>query len=348
METAFDALLVLTQRYAFTEVAALLSEGAAGERLSTRDVAQLQQLCALGQRLLDLDAEDFGELDAAADANVEHAIATEVTGDAVPEYLRERALLCRVPQSSRERERGALGSLRPVYRLLLEVIDARFRRRETNAVVSSMHIASEYAPLLVWERVLGHAADPARVGSAVGGEGSAWGNFEDRECPHTKTEKSAAKRILTVSQENDAGWRTYLARQHSNVSHAFGVCASACKRQCTVYTRLSPSDAEIVTHGCRLALTLNDSAIMRLRHSAPVGHGFGVPSLPQLLETWDRTRTSLGRIEPSIMDDDGFPLPGFATLVSVLASEPLTQDTLLADTAGEITTLLQAYGKVPE
>jgi hypothetical protein len=340
VETAFDALALLTQRYAFGEVAALLGAGAGGERLTNRDVAQVQQLCAFGQRLIDLDAEDFGELDSAAGANVEHEVASRFNGEAVPEYLRERALACRVPQSPREKSRGALGTLKPTYRLLLEVIDARFRRHETNAVVAAVHIASEYAPLLAWEHVLGHAADPIRMPNAVGGEGSVWGDFDDRECPHTKTEKSAARRALTVAQENDPGWRTYLARQHSNVSHAFGVCAAECRRPCSVYTRLSTAEAAIVTHGCRLAMVLNDSAIMRLRHSAPVGHGFGVPSPDQLLETWGRTRTSLGRIDPSVLDDDGFALPGFAALVSALAHESLVPDTLLADTGSEITGVL--------
>lgn len=342
METALDALVALTRRYAFAEVAALAAEGAGGESLTTRDVAQLQQLCAFGQRLIDLDAEDFGEIDAAADSNIENGVAMSTDGDAVPAQLLARALECRMPQSSKERHRGALGSLRPPYQLLLEVVDARFRRRETTAVVAGVHIASEYAPLLVWERVLGHAGDPALMRAAVAGEGSAWGDFEDRECPHTKAEKSAAKRVLTVSQENEAGWRTYLDRQHSNVSHALAVCAAECRRQCTVYKRLSTSDASIVTYGSKLALALNDSAIVRLRHSAPVGHGFGVPSPVELLEAWGRTRESLARIEPEIAKDDGYPLPGFSALVSALAGTQLAQGTLIADTANEITALLQA------
>ena len=60
METALDALVALAQRYSFADVAALVAHGAGGERLTIRDVAQLQQLCAFGQRLIDLDAEDFG------------------------------------------------------------------------------------------------------------------------------------------------------------------------------------------------------------------------------------------------------------------------------------------------
>lgn len=347
VETALEALVTLVKRYSFADVAALVGLGAGGQRLTTREVAQLQQLCAFGQRLMDLDAEDFGEIDAAAGSNVEYGFADRVHGDAVPEKLVARALECRMPQSPREQHRGALGSLRPAYRLLLEVIAARFARRETMLVVATVHIASEYAPLLAWERVLGHAGDPARIGPAVGGEGSVWGDFDDRDCPHTKPEKSAAKRALTVAQENGAGWRSYLDRQHSNVAHAFAVCAALCRRPCSVYTRLSEEQAATVTQAGKLALALNDSAVVRLRHSAPVGHGFGVPSPSELLEAWGRTRESLARLEPSVAKDDGFPLPGFTAMVSAIAGEPMSAGTLLADTAASITGLLRAASPAP-
>ncbi|GAA2396579.1 hypothetical protein Cme02nite_61260 [Catellatospora methionotrophica] len=342
METAHDVLIALTRRYAFAEVAALVAPDsgvlprAGGGALTTESVAHVQQLCAFGQRLLDLDAEDFGELNAAAEANTEHGVADQVHGDHVPEHLRERALACRMPQAPKEVHRGALGSLRPTFRLLLEVIDARFRRGETTALVAAVHIASEYGPLLVWERVLGHAADPVRLPSAVGGDGSAWGDFEDRDCPHTKPEKSAARRSLIVAHENNAGWRTYLDRQHSNTSHALCVCATTCHRRCTVYRRLDARQAEVVTHGCRLTAALNESAVVKLRHSAPVGHGFGVPSQRELLDAWGRTRASLAKHDPAIAEEDGYPLPGFATFVAVLAGEPMPPDTLLADTAIEL------------
>lgn len=340
MQTAHEVLIALAQHYAFGEVAALVTK--VDGRLTTRDVAQVQQLCAFGQRLMDLDAEDFGDADAANGSNTEHAVADTIAGDHVPSELRERALACRMPQSAKESHRGALGSLRPAYRLLLEVIAVRFARRETNAVVAATHIASEYAPLLVWERVLGHAGDPLRMAAAVQGPGSAWGDFDDRGCVHTKPEKSAAKRALNVVHENALGWRTYLDRQHSNTSHALGVCAATCKRHCTVYTRLSPEQQTIATDGCRLAQGLVDSALVKLRHSAPVGHGFGVPSRAELLEAWGRSRDSLARVDPVVAAADGFPLPGFAGLIGALAGEPMAPDTLIADTAQEVVRALNA------
>ena len=348
METALDAVRVLARRYSFAEVAALLAEGIDGRAFSVRTIAQLQQLCAFGQRLVELDAEDFGVADATLASNVEHEVAARVAQVMVPQALRKRAIECRMPQAPREMPRGALASLHPTFRLLLEVIDVRFRRGETMGVIAAAHIASEYAPLLVWERVLGHAGDPALMAQAVGGIHSSWGHFEDLSCPHTKAEKSAAKRVLHVSQENAVGWRAYIDRQHSVVSQALATCAAGCPQPCTVYTRLSPHHAEIVRIGSRIALGLNGSALIRLRHRAPVGHGFGVPSRAQVLEAWDHTRESIGRLAPSITHDDGFVLPGFAHLVSTLAGQPMEASTLIGDTAAAIIELLPDAASAPD
>ncbi|HEY3006950.1 MAG TPA: hypothetical protein VGJ63_02655 [Micromonosporaceae bacterium] len=341
METAHDVLIALTGRYAFSEVAALVGAGADGLALTTRAAAEIQHLCAFGKRLLDLDAEDFGLLDATIDANTDTTLADGIGGDVVPADLRLRALACRMPQAPDEPHRGALGTLRPAYRLLLEVIDAHWRRRETAALVATVHIASEYAPLLVWERILGHAGDPALLPVAVGGEGSAWGDFDYRDCPHTKAEKSAAKRVLRVAQDQPVGWRSYLDRQHSTAAHALAVCAAECGHPCTVMTRLSKQDTGTVTGGCRLALAFIDSPIVRLRHSAPVGHGFGVPSPDEVGHAWDRTRRGLARAGADL-PDDGFALPGLPSLFGALAGVPMPPDTLVADTAAALRAALTA------
>ncbi|MEV1288158.1 hypothetical protein [Micromonospora sp. NPDC049679] len=331
MQTAYEVLIALADRYAFGEVAALVGQGADGDRLTTRDAVRIQQLCAFGQRLFDLDAEDFAVPEAATSGS--HGI---------PPELVTRALACRMPQAPGERHRGALGSLRPAYRLLLEVIDAHWRRRETTALVAAVHIASEYAPLLAWEAVLGHAGDPARLPDAVDGSGSAWGDHDDPSCAHTRAEKSAAQRALRVAADSASGWRTYLDRQHSNTSHALGVCAAECERPCTVLTRLSKEDEATVTDGSRLALAFVGSPIVRLRHSAPVGHGFGVPSPDEVSQAWQRTREALGRQAPAVLADDGFPLPGLTALFATIAGAPMLPDTLLADTATAVVAALTA------
>jgi len=333
MQTAHEVLVALAQRYAFGEVAALVAAGAAGETLTTRDGAQIDQLCAFGQRLLDLDAEDFGIADAARDSNTEHTFADRVAGDAVPPDLVLRARACRMPQDPRERDRGALGSLVPAFGLLLEVIALRWARRETAAVVAAIHITSEYLPLLAWESVLGHAGDPARIGPAVSGDGSAWGDFDDRDCAHTRPERSAAHHAVRVAHESGPQWRTYLDRQHSNVAHALAVCAGECRRPCGVVTRHPATEQELLQRRCRAALAYVSSPIVRLRHSAPVGHGFGVPSTGEVREAWVRSRGELARLEPAVRTEDGYPLPGLPSLFSAVAGRLVAPATLVTDTA---------------
>jgi hypothetical protein len=314
VETVHEVLVALTERYSFRDVAALVSAGASG--LPPAGTATVKKLCVFGQRLLDLDAEDFGDADAA------------VAGD-----LRERALLCRMPQAPKEQHRGALGSLRPAYALLLEAIEARWQRQETSALVATLHIASEYAPLLVWENVLGHAADPVRLPAQVSGEGSAWGNFDDRDCPHTRAEKSAAQRVLKVAREPPSGWQAYLDRQHSTTAHALGVCAATCARPCPVFNRWDAEQQAQLTQGSKLAQALNNSAIVKLRHAAPVGHGFGVPARHEVLDAWQRSRGAVAKYAPQAADDDGFPLPGLPAVFSALAGAPIHPSTLLRETA---------------
>jgi len=311
VDTPRDTLVALARRYSFADVAAL-TEGAGGN-------TAVQQLCVFGQRLLELDAEDFGT-------------------DAVPDRLRDRAIACRMPQAPDEVPRGALGSLRPVYSWLLEAIAARWRRRETAALVATLHITSEYAPLLVWERVLGHAGDPARLPAAVGGPGSRWGDLDadPRECPHPKPDRSAARHAVRVAAEPITGWLTYLDRQHSTTAHALAMCAADCAHPCSVITRLSKEDERTVAEGCRLALAFAESAVVRLRHSAPVGHGFGVPSTDEVTDAWQRSRHALGRLDRKIFSDDGFPLPGLSSLFTALAGVPIIPGTLLADTAAAV------------
>jgi hypothetical protein len=329
---------LLVRRYAFAEVAAVVAAGGFGAGRTERELAEIEQLCAFGKRLLDLDAEDFGNADAATDANVDHGSADNVIGGGVPPDLVIRSHAARMPQSPHEIDRGALASLRPAFSLILEVIAARWMRRETSDLVAALHIASEYLPMLIWEPVLGHAGDPARMPASVGGAGSRWGHLANPDCPHSTAQKSAAHRALLVEAEPDLGWRNYLDRQHSLVSAAFGVCAADCPNPCTVMGRHAMGEQAALMNGCGIAKKFTESALIQLRHSAPVGHGFGVPSRREVMETWTRTRSHLGSREPAVLVDDGFVLPGLASFVSALAGAAIVPDTLIADTA----TALQA------
>ncbi|QXJ21026.1 hypothetical protein AGRA3207_001833 [Actinomadura graeca] len=331
METARDVLTALARRYAFGDLEALITQGTPGAGARSTAVAAL---CAFGQRVLDLDAEDFG--------------MPEAVGD-VPRDLLDRARASRMPQAARERPRGALASLRPAYSLLLEVIAIRWYRRDMAALVAAVHIASEYLPLLAWEPVLGHAGDPALIGPSVNGEGSRFGVPIEpgaaRNCDHTRPERSACERTLRVSKEPGPGWRAYLDRQHSQVASALGDCAARCRTPCTVMTRLDGPVRTRLTERCKLAADFTDSALVKLRHAAPVGHGFGVPSPEEVQTAWTRARKSLvhqplGHTALDGTDDDPYPLAGLPSLFSTIADARLTPDTLLRDVTERITATL--------
>ncbi|MFA1542782.1 hypothetical protein, partial [Actinomadura monticuli] len=331
METAGDVLTALARRYAFGDLEALITQGTLAADGRSSAVAAL---CAFGQRVLDLDAEDFG--------------MPETVGE-VPRDLLDRARASRMPQTARERPRGALASLRPAYSLLLEVVAIRWHRRDMAALVAAVHIASEYLPMLAWEPVLGHAGDPALIGASVSGEGSRFGVPVEpgsaRMCDHTRPERSACERTLRVAKEPGPGWRAYLDRQHSQVASALGDCAARCRTPCTVMDRLDGPVRADLTDRCRLAADFTDGALVKLRHAAPVGHGFGVPSPEEVQTAWTRARKSLSR-NPlghkalAGASGDHYPLPGLPALFSAIAGADLRPDTLLRDVTERITATL--------
>jgi hypothetical protein len=139
-------------------------------------------------------------------------------------------------------------------------------------------------------------------------------------------DQAGASRLLRLAHGGDL--RDYLDRQHSNVAHALGVCAGDCPAPCAVMRQVPEADAGGLQARSRLALAYADTPFVRLRHSAPVGHGFGVPSPAEVTDAWQRSRERLG---PAARHDDGFPLPGLPSLFSHLAGSPIEPDTLLAD-----------------
>lgn len=337
METVREVLTTLARRYAFGDLAALCEAGVAG--LSPRVAAEVRLLCSFGQRLIDLDAEDFGVPERTGDPLVD--------AHRVPEHLLARARASRMPQSAKERSRGALRTLRPAYGLLLEVIRARWQRREMAALVAAVHIAAEYLPLLAWEPVLGHAGDPARLPASLSGPGSRFGvtggSTRVRDCSLTRPQQSAAERALRVAREPGPGWRSYLDRQHSTMASALCTCAVSCRTPCDVVTRLGADVLDALTERCRIAHEFADGALVRLRHAAPVGHGFGVPSPDEVADAWSRTRTSLGRlpfggrVTGPVSD---YPLPGLPETFSAAGGHEIVPDTLLADVAGRLVGVL--------
>lgn len=318
MTSTVDVLETLCRRYAFGDLRAMLPMLDLGDDA----LRQLRRLCLFGQRLLDMDAEDFDMVDVEAGG---------------PEYtaLVARARACRMPQHPKERDRGALRSLAPSFRLMLEVLAARHMRHEMAGFVATAHIMSEYLPLLVWENEWGHAGDPALIAADVTGRGSLFGDGGGA-CAHGRPDRNAAARALRVGRSDVRGWQAYLDRSHSNLAHAVGVCAAECRDPCGVVTRIAPDRRRSLETNAKLALAFGDSTLIRLRHSAPVGHGFGVPSTEEVARTWRHTREVLAKratVAEAILTDDGFCLPGLPSFLSAITGFDMTPDTLMRDAA---------------
>lgn len=310
------AELLSRRRYAAIDaIAAYLPD------LDAEARADVRGLCRFALRLLELDAEDFASL------------------SGVPRELSALISSAHIPATPLQPDRGALGSLRPTYRLFLEVLAVRWERGELSSVLAVLHLMAEYLPLLAWEPVLGHAGDPARLGLSVRGIGSRWAT-EDPRCDHPPSLRRSLRTVLHIVDQDVHQWQRYLDRDHSRVSAALGQCAShptmgrpdpgrLCTTPCTVWTRLDPSRAEDLERRMTLVGLFVDSPVLALRHAAPVGHGFGVPDRDELLEEWRATWVRLstpwkgGRNPLHDASAHDTPLPGLEAFLSVVAGVTL-------------------------
>lgn len=306
---------------------------------------QARELATAAKRVLDLDAEDFA------------AIAALFPRQ---EWKRDLNDAC-FPPEPRSAERGALGSLVPLYELMLEVMDLRAQRHEPLQVVVTAHLIGEYLPQLAWESTLGHAGDPLRLPADVG---ERWGT-DDPTCPHSSALRTTARRALHACSGDVAGYTAYLDRFHSRQGAALAICAmhhratavgdrpdvgETCPRPCGWAQRGTLEQQRDLDARVRLAMIYEASPIVALRHHAPVGHFFGVPSTSEIstawLATWDRLAApwpdgsnplTLGRTPGR--PDAGEALPGMSALVSAVAGRTVGPGRLLRDIGATIAAL---------
>lgn len=304
----------------YDAVAALLQRATSARG----DLAYAQELATAAKRVLDLDAEDFGQIASGFD-----------------EPWAKRLAQCCFPQEPRGQERGALGSLLPLYELMLEVLDLRAQRHEPLQIVVTAHLLGEYLCQLAWESVLGHGGDPLRMRDSVG---ERWG-VDDAVCPHSSALRATARRSLNACHGDRAGYTAYLDRFHSRLGDAFAVCAmnhetvgagarpdvgETCATPCSWAVRGTLEERRDLDARVRLALLYVDSPIVALRHHAPVGHFFGVPSVAEISEAWVRTWERVSAqwndgANPLLAEDapidfpEGEALPGMSALVSAVA-----------------------------
>jgi hypothetical protein len=293
----------------------------------------VRALAEAGERLLDLDAEDFDVI-----------AASGVLPPAIVEDVRS----AQFPRTPTAKQRGSLSSLGPLYQLMLEALDVRWRRREPIHVVVLLHLIAEYLPLLAWEKQLGNAGDPQRVSTFTKVTGSKWGT-DDRSCDHTANQRSAAARVTHASRGDQDSWTVYLDRFHSRVSEALGRCAThpnggrpalegVCRRPCTLWTQLGEDTRHDLSARVHLARMYAESPAVALRHHAPVGHFFGVPSPKEIAEAWERSWERLvrpwsGDRNPLIAAAESQheeALPGLTALVTAVAGRPVAKGGTLA------------------
>jgi hypothetical protein len=263
----------------------------------------------------------------------------------------------------RDANRGALGSLVPLYQLMLEVMELRALRRESMQIVVTAHLIAEYLVQLAWESTLGHGGDPLQLEELVAG--SRWGT-DDPACPHSPTQRSTAKRILSACRGDQAGYNAYLDRFHSRQGEALSVCAMnhatigvgqrpdvgvTCPKPCDWVLDMPLDQRRDLDARVRLALLFVQSPIVALRHHAPVGHFFGVPSTQEITDAWNLTWEKVNVAWP---DGDNplhsvdhlsagalhETLPGMSTLVSAVAGRTIGPGYLIRDMAKDLTRTL--------
>ncbi|HWH99412.1 MAG TPA: hypothetical protein VNT27_03710 [Propionibacteriaceae bacterium] len=330
----YDAASALLDRSLDDELGGGRSRFEAASRDDPMPLARVRLLAAAARRVLDLDAEDFA------------TIATEFQSP----WARRLGESSFPPQPTGS-ERGALGSLVPLYELMLEVLEIRAARGEPLQVAVTAHLIGEYLPLLAWESTLGHGGDPLRLPSFLGG--SKWGT-DDPHCAHPSALRSTAKRALNACSGDLHGYTTYLDRFHSRLGDALAVCAvnldtaaigdrpeprDLCPNPCGFVRDLPMERRRDLDARVRLAMLYVDSPIVALRHHAPVGHFFGVPSAAELSDAWGKTWDRLSRpwrdgcnpLSQPIQEGtpDAEALPGMSALVSAVAGRPIVAGRLL-------------------
>lgn len=346
LEPAVRALL---DGHWYDALAALLHDNQPQGRADNQPQGRAEAAYALAtaaKRVLDLDAEDFGTIAKGFSSPWAHRVEESC-----------------FPLEPRDRERGALTSLVPLYELMLEVIQLRSVRHEPLQVVVTAHLIGEYLCQLAWESTLGHGGDPLLMEQTVG---ERWGT-DDPDCPHNSALRATAKRALNACKGDQTGYTAYLDKFHSRLGDALAVCAmnhetigagerpdvgETCPNPCRWAVRGSLEKRRDLDARIRLALLYVDSPIVSLRHHAPVGHFFGVPSVLEISEAWLRTWDRLtqpwndgnnpllaGTLVSAAPPDEA--LPGLSALVSAVAGEPIGPGRVIRSIGDEIVATLE-------
>lgn len=327
--------------YWYDAVAAVLDQDQPG-------AVEAHRFCEVAKRILDLDAEDFAQIASSFD----RPWASRLAAASFP--LEPLAL-----------QRGALGTLVPLYELMLEVLELRAVRREPMLIVVTTHLIGEYLCQLAWETRLGHAGDPLRLPHDVG---ERWGS-DDAKCAHPSALRATAKRAMNACNGDIDAYTAYLDKFHSRQGEALAVCAmnhktvgsgqrpevgQTCPNPCTWALRGTLDERADLDARCRLALLYVDSPLVALRHHAPVGHFFGVPSVDEISDAWLRTwervcapwkdgMNPLTRGHELGAPEPNEALPGMSALISAIAGKTIGPGHLIRDVGADIAAALGVH-----
>ena len=279
---------------------------------------KIRNLAKLGEAVLNIDAHDF-----------ESWLADDDIPQNIKEHLQSRAW----PMLISETPVGALSSLVPTFELLLEVFEIRVLKGDVTMGLSIIHLMTEYLPLLGWEQQLGHAGNPMQLAEYLQQPGVMW---QTDACPLNRQQRKAFADVAEAGNST-RNWNTYLRDNHSRVSAALSICGGVPKptsevsgqRTCRTNCAIRKENSQL-SWAMILVRRLKDSAILALRHDAPVGHFFSVPQEPQILASWETTWRGL------IADRDEAPaqenplrnvtrtgaLAGLPELIGVVAGRP--------------------------
>jgi hypothetical protein len=319
----------LAQRWRFEDVATLAEST---DALAADGAERLARLARTGAQLLDLN------------------LRVEIPAEAW--WLHRHCRELYFPDTWDTPSRGALADFRPLARLMLAALRVREQRGEPLMMLSLLHLLAEYLPVMAWQPVLGHAADPAALPSHVQRAGSLWG-VASNECAHSEPMRATAARVVGDQIQRPLRWRWALRRDYSVLAAALRTCGlrggvsgpavrtatSGCPSPCSVVTQLDDETVADLDRRLRMATRVSNGEIMALRHAAPVGHFFGTPTVSELAAAWSDTARKINDVDqpsPPIPVDSHDITTQLAHLVSLVAGGSVTVSPLFDELREEL------------
>lgn len=239
-----------------------------------------RDMCLAGKRVLQMDAEDFAE---------------DVKTLKLPPTVATTLSECSWPWPAGSNVPNAMTDLSPTYALILELVNFKYAREEWTDVLALTHLFAEYLPFLAWQSTLGHAGDPARL---VAPMSRVHAQLHRQSSIHDKLGANA-KRVKNFRSVDD--FNAYLKKTHSYIGDLLRACgdglhggslaepaqwSNPCSEALVQGLDLSTDERSALTARCRLIKRFNESEVLTMRHSSPVGHFFAVPSSKLINQRW--------------------------------------------------------------